>query len=285
MKKWWIIPLMFVLLLVAVDAKCGDSFCDPNEDCTICSADCLCNRDSHDDPVNCTTLFTSTECEKGYCDSKWCTTLEGFQSMYQESSCSDNGSISLKIKFQELDSVILTPGEDLKVYMKLGDEATFEEINGVWFNPSKEGDYSYTKIRDTSTFDSDMDLFRIKGEYYVRVKYRVGMSSILFEDKKISCPGVKTVPLPVEEPVPPAEEPVEEPKEEVVEETPSEPEGPVEKVEQVQTETPVEQAEQVPQESKTSDIIWYVIIGLIILIAIVFFIKYEIKVAKRIQQQ
>ena len=277
MKKLWIIPILFILLTIVVDAKCGDSFCDPNEDCTICADDCLCTRDKHDDPLNCTTLFTSQECEGGYCNDKWCSTLEGFQSMFQEASCSDNGSVSLEIKFQELDSVVLTPVEDLKVYMKLGDEATFEEIKGVWYNPSREGDFRYTKIRDTSEFNSDADLFKTKGDYYIRVKYRVGMSSILFEDKKISCPGMPQA-------TPPAEEPEEEP-EEIVEETPSEPEGPVEKVEQVQKETPVEKTEQTPKESKKSDIIWYVIIGLIILAAIFFFIKYEIKVAKRIEQQ
>ncbi|MDP2906444.1 MAG: hypothetical protein Q8O03_00740 [Nanoarchaeota archaeon] len=276
MKKWWIIPILFVLLTIAVDAKCGDSFCDPNEDCIICSVDCLCTRDAHDEQVNCTTLFTSEECEKGYCHDKWCSTLEGFQSMFQKASCSDNGSVSLTVKFQELDSVVLTPVEDLKVYMKLVEEATFEEIKGVWYNPSKEGDFRYTKIRDTSSFNSDADLFKIKGDYYVRVKYRVGMSSILFEDKKISCPGTPQA-------TPPAEELKEEPKEEVVEEPAEKPaEEPVKETVEPVKEEP---AEQTPTESKKSDIIWYVIIGLIILAAIFFFIRYEIKVAKRIEQQ
>jgi hypothetical protein len=275
MKKLWIIPILFVLLTIAVDAKCGDSFCDPNEDCTTCADDCLCTRDAHDEQVNCSTLFTSIECEGGYCNDKWCSTLEGFQSMFKKASCSDNGSISLEVKFQELDSVVLTPVEDLKVYMKLGDEATFEEIKGVWYNPSKEGEFRYTKIRDTSSFNSDADLFKTKGDYYVRVKYRVGMGSTLFEDKKISCPGMQIVTLP-------AEEPKEEPKEEVVEEPAEKPaEEPVKETVEPVKEEP---AEQTTKESK-SNIIWYVIIGLIILAAIFFFIRYEIKVAKRIEQQ
>ncbi len=358
MKKWWIIPVLFVLLAIVVDAKCGDSFCDPNEDCTTCADDCLCTRDKHGDQVNCTTLFTSQECEKGYCDDKWCSTLEGFISMFQKATCSDNGSISLTIKFQELDSVVLTPVEDLKVYMKLGEESTFEEIKGVWYNPSREGDFRYTKIRDTSDFNSDTDLFKTKGDYYVRVKYRVGMSSILFEDKKISCPGMPQA-------TPPAEEPVEEKLEEQAQianpasvyckeqggelDMRETPEGTIgycllpdgteceewayfrgecPKKEETQPracrsegefcggiagiiccegmtcqydgdypdaggtcvkglskKTVEEPAEQAPKESKKSKIIWYVILGIIILGAIFFFIKYEIKVAKRIEQQ
>jgi len=277
MKNWWAIPLMLVLLVTAVDAKCRDNFCDPGEDCSNCADDCLCTIDSHYEQVKCSVEFTAKECEKGYCKDKWCDTIEGFVSMFQKSTCYENGSISLTIKFQELNSYTLTPGKDLKVYIKLGDEATFEEIQGVWFNPSKEGDYRYTKIRDTSYFDSETDLFKTKGDYWVRVKYVLGRSSNLFEDKKISCPGVQTVTLPVEE----LEEVVEEePIEEAVEEGQVEP---VEKEEPV--ETPAEQAEQILKESGKSNIIWYVIIGLIILVAIVFFIKYEIKVAKRIQQQ
>ncbi len=279
MKKWLLLPLILTLLVVTVDAKCGDNFCDVlnNEDCTTCADDCLCTRDSHDDQVNCTTLFTSQECEGGYCHDKWCSTLEGFQSIFQKASCFDNGSASLMVKFQELDSVVLTPVEDLKVYMKLGDEATFEEIKGVWYNPSREGDFRYIKIRDTSEFNSDVDLFKTKGDYYVRVKYRVGMSSILFEDKKVSCPGMPQATVPVEEPV------KEEPKEEVVEEPAEEPvEEPVEPVKEPVKEEPAEQA---TKETKKSNTIWYVIIGIIILTVIIFLVKYEIKVAKRIKEQ
>lgn len=273
MKKWLLIILSVILLTTMVNAKCGDNFCDYGEDCNTCSDDCLCTRDEHDEQVNCTIGFASQECEKGYCHDRWCSTLEGFLSIYKKATCSDNGSIELEVKFQELDSIVLTPAETLKVYMReKSDESSFKEISGAWLNPSMQGESRYTKIRDTSYFTSENNLFKTKGDYYVRVKYQMGRSSMLFEDKLVSCPGMATAPEPEteeakpeeqikEETTPPEETPEEKPKEEVKEETP-----------------------EVKPEEK-SNITWYIIGGIITLIAVVFFVRYEIRVIKEMHDK
>jgi len=287
--KTLLIPTLLLLSIIFVNAECGDSFCDANEDCATCSTDCLCTSDKYGERVNCTVSFDSQECEKGYCKDKWCSTLEAFSSIFQGTSCSNNGSVILKIKFQELNSVILTPEETLKVYMKRGDASTFDEIKGVWYNPSKEGDFRYKKIGDTSNFFSEESIFKAKGDYYIRVKYKVGRSNILFEDKLVSCPGI---PLsqqpepetePVTEPETPKEEPKTEPeektvKEEPVQETP-EPKEPVQQ--QVKEESKTVEIKQ-QQGTSTIKIIGYIIGGLVIIGLILFFVKYELKIIKKI---
>lgn len=272
MNKLWIIPLVLIILVIAVDAKCGDSFCDPNENCTSCADDCLCTKDEHNEPVNCSIAFTSVECQEGYCHDRWCNSLEGFVSIFQKTMCSDNGSVSMEIKFLELGSVTLTPGKNLKAYMKQGEESTFEEINGVWENPSMEGEFKHTQINGISKFLSDTGLFKTKGDYYVRVKYTIGKSSSIFEDVKISCPGMT-------EPVTPAEKPAEEKPEEVVEKPA---ETPAEKPAETPTAPPKETAKE-PEKKPKSNLLWYVIIGVIILGMIIFFVRYELKVIRRIQ--
>lgn len=263
MKQWLI---FFILILpVAVNAKCGDYFCDSNEDCSSCPDDCLCTKGKHYELIECCNDFSCKECEKGYCEDRKCSTLEGFTSIFQNIECFNNGSIDMKINFQELDNNILTPGEDLKVYMKeKKDEATFKEISGTWTNPSREGDFKYTKISDTSFFTSDKDLFKLPGGHYIRVKYKMGRSNSVFEDTEISCPGIAIEPKQV----PKAEEPE-------VEE--------VELKEITEPETE-EKKEEVEEPQKKNNLTWYIITGIIILIIIIFFIKYEINVTKRKQK-
>lgn len=264
MKKWWLIPFILILLPIAVNAKCGDYFCDLNEDCNSCPDDCLCTKGKHYELIDCCNDFSCKECEKGYCEDRKCSTLEGFTSIFQKIDCFSNGSIDMKINFQELDSVTLMPDEGLKVYMKeKNDEATFKEVSGTWVNPSREEDFKYTKISGTSFFTSDKDLFKLPGGYYIRVKYKIGRSSSIFGDAEVSCPGM-------------AAEPKQAPKEE-------EPE--VEEVELKEVTTEAEEKkEEVEESQKKSNITWYIITGIIILMIIIFFIRYEINVTKRKQK-
>ncbi|MDP2909367.1 MAG: hypothetical protein Q8N77_06200 [Nanoarchaeota archaeon] len=281
MKKWVLTLLALILLAAAANAKCGDNFCDYGEDCTTCPDDCLCTKDKHDEQVNCTISFDSQECEKGYCRDRWCSTLEGFQSIYKKATCSDNGSIDLEVKFQELDSIVLTPAETLKVYIReKNDESSFEEISGTWLNPSMQGESKNTKIRDTSYFTSENNLFKTKGDYYVRVKYQMGRSNMLFEDELVSCPGMATAPEPETEEA--------KPEEQIKEETTPPEETPEEAVEEIPEETPKEEVKEETPEVKPeekSSTIWYIIGGVIALVAIIFFVKYEIKIIRKNAQQ
>lgn len=276
MKKLWLIPFVLILLAVAVNAKCGDNFCDIKEaeDCESCPDDCLCTLIKYES-VSCCNDFTCKECEKGYCKDRKCSTLEGFTSIFKKVECFDNGSVNMEIKFNELDSTTLTPNEDLKVYMKeKSDETSFKEISGTWFNPSREGDYRYTKIADTSRFTSDKDLFKLEGDYYIRVKYKIGRSYSIFEDTEVSCPGIPAEPTSTTQEEPEAEE-VEPPREEFIEEA----EEPKEEVTEDKEEEPETLTEK-PQEK--SYLVWYIITGIIILALIIFFVKYEIRVAKKL---
>lgn len=194
MKRLLLVLVCVLFLSAAVAAKCGDGFCDPNEDCESCSDDCLCTRGEYNELVPCCNSIACRDCEKGYCKDRKCSTLEGFESIFKKVECFDNGSISMDINFQELGSATLTPGEDLKVYMKeKRDAASFKEVSGTWVNPLSEWGFWYTKINGTSTFTSDTGLFRLAGKYYVRIKYKIGelykegdVSSI-FEDKEVYC--------------------------------------------------------------------------------------------------
>ena len=270
MKRWWLILFVLILLATIVNAKCGDNFCDTKEgeDCESCPDDCLCTKGKHYEEIECCNDFTCKECEEGYCNDRKCSTLEGFLSNFKEITCFDNGSIEMKITFQELDSITLTPDEDLKVYMKEKKEDTsFKEISGTWVNPSREGDYRYTKIADTSTFTSNKDLFELPGEYYVRVKYKMGRSNIIFEDTEVSCPGMPVEPISLTPEEPEIEE-VEPPREESIEEAP----------EEIEEEIPEKFTEE-PKEK--SNLLLYITIILIILIVIIFFIKYKINITKK----
>ena len=292
MRKIWLAPFIIILLTVVVNAQCGDDFCNvlEGEDCDTCPSDCLCTM-IRSEKVDCCVDFDCKECEKGYCNERNCDSLTGFTSIYKKVECLKNGSIEMEIDFQELDSYTLTPGEDLKVYMKKkGTNESFEEITGTWLNPSKHGEYRYTKIADTSYFFSDADIFKQFGNYYIKVKYKLGMSSSIFEETEVICPGVPAAIITEPEPEPEAEpepEPEAEPEPEPIE--PSE-----EAVDIVETEEPepVEPAEELVKEEEVpvtvikppegkSNLIWYIVTGLIILALILFFVRYEIRVIKK----
>ena len=269
MKKWWLIPLFLILLAVIINAKCNDNFCDPNENCESCPDDCLCTEGPHNEKIKCCNDFSCQECELGYCHDRECNGLEGFTSIFQKIKCFDTGSIEMEIKFQELYSITLTPDEDLKVYMKeKNNDASFSEIKGKWTNPKKEGVFRYTKIFDTSYFNSDKDMFESKGEYYVRVKYKMGRGDGIFEDAEVTCPGISKEPVTMPDIEEPEIEEVEPPREETTKK-PSE--------EIIVKDIPKEVAE--PKEK--SNLLLYIIITAVILVAIIFFLKYKIKISKK----
>ena len=269
MQKW-LIFLFLILLSVSVNAKCGDNICDPNEDCSSCPDDCLCTKGPHNEKIVCCNDFSCQECEKGYCHDRGCNGLEGFTSIFKKIECYDNGSIKMEIKFQELNTLTLTPDEDLKVYMKeKNDEKSFNQINGTWINPARTREFRYTKIADTSTFSSDENLFKLPEKYYVRVKYKMGRSNSIFEDTEVTCPGVPIEPIPIiqEEPeveeVEPPRKKAEEPEEEVI-------------IDKTAEEIEIKKPE------KKSMLAWYIIAGAIIALIIIFFIKYRLRITKKL---
>lgn len=267
MKKLCVIIPFLILLAIAVHAKCGDNLCDPNEDCESCPDDCLCTYGAHYEKIECCNDFSCKECEKGYCHDRKCNGLEGFTDIFTKVECFENGSVKLEINFLiESSSLLLTPGTDLKVYMKPKDaEETFTEISGLWINPSREDEFKYTKIRDKSQFISDKDLFKDKREYYVRVKYKMGRSDSIFSDTVTKCPG-----MPKEEDIitPP-----------VTEEAEEEPEL-LEPKEEIKPEEPIQEP-ITESKMKKDKIILYAIGSAVLCILIFFVVRYEIKIKKR----
>ncbi len=294
MKRWYIVPLIVLLLAATVSAKCGDSMCDPEEDCESCPDDCLCTKLKYDD-VDCCTDFTCLECEKGYCHDRKCDELIGFTSLFQKAECYDNGSIHLTIKFLELKNSVLTPVKDLRVYMKVsGPEESFKEINGTWYNPSKDGDFRYTKIEETSYFDSVQDIFKEKGKYYIRVKYKMSRSNSIFQDLEVECPGVpkeepKSIPLE-EKPIEPEIDDVDPPKKEfmennLVKSNEIQDQSEEDSVLENKSDEVVELIDRTSEPEDSSGFwktLLFVLVGLIIVAGIIFFIKYEFRIIKRV---
>ena len=284
MKKWWLLCLVLIILAISVNAKCGDYFCDSTEDCESCPDDCLCTKDSHDEDVECCNDFSCQECASGYCKDRICKNAAGLVSIFQEIECFVNGSINMEIKFRELDSIDLVPNKDLKVYMKKKDDAkSFSEINGTWFNPTKDGTFKYTKIADISSFSSDKDLFNLPETYSIRIKYKMGRSDNIFEDTEVICPGMPIEPVIAPVVKEPEVEPVEPPRkevEEIVEELSEVKEEPI--VEEIKEETIKESnSEEIVDIKEKTNPIWYVLIGVILVIAVIFFFKYEIRILKK----
>lgn len=215
--KIFISILFLILVSVLVSGKCGDRFCDPDENCQSCSNDCLCwiGEETHK-VTTCCSEFDCKECEKGYCENRRCDSLKSVTSMFKEVDCNPNGSVSLHIELITLGSSNIRSDSQIKVFMKPDNiESSFKEIKGVW--KSKEFNPSYPNIlKEESFFNSDLNVFDEKGKYWIRVKFQKGGSSILYEDYLVSCPEViKEVKI---------EEPIKEVPKEEPEETPIEPE-------------------------------------------------------------
>jgi len=290
MKKTILIPIFLMTLAILVTAKCGDNLCDikDGEDCESCPDDCLCTLGIHNEKYDCCNDFSCQECELGYCHDRKCDDLEGFTSMFKELKCYENGSIFMKIEFLELKTLTLTPNEDLKVYMKKNDpEASFTEITGTWYNPSRTGDYRYIKIADISTFGSEADIFNNQGDYYVRVKYKIGMGNNIFQDELVSCPGVAGQTPPVDVPELP-EEPV------------------VDDVEVTDDTTTVEEPEVIaegPQDDYSDDtqevvltppvtgsfnwgiIIWVIVIVMVVIGLAIFFLIFDVHIKRKDEKE
>ncbi|MBU4501965.1 MAG: hypothetical protein KKA79_05190 [Nanoarchaeota archaeon] len=272
--KNWIIIILLIILATSVNAKCGDNFCDVDEDCESCPDDCLCTKGPHNEQIDCCNDFACQECQKGYCNQRKCDSLAGFISMFNKISCSKNGAVSIEVEFLELDSVDLDPEDELKVYMKTKDgESSFSEVAGTWMNPEKSGSYKYTKISGTSTFTSEENIFQDKGDYYVRVKYKIGRGDNLYETTEVNCLGMPKAEPEIPEKTETEPEEVESPREEYVEES----------TEEVTEET-TEELEIIPIETpeKKSNVKWYIItIAIFVVLIILFIIRYEIKITKK----
>ena len=218
MKRLLFISVVCVLLFsVIVTAKCGDRFCDPDEDCQFCSDDCLCSLGLETrKPSECCAEFDCKECEDGYCENRKCSSLKSFRSMLEIVECNSNGSVHLQINFHlvpfgsQLAIAYIDANDEIKVFMKSEDkESTFKEIKGIWKSKDFNSNYP-NRLKEEASFNSDLNVFDKKGKYWVRVKFLAGRTNNFYEDYLVSCPEIiKEEGIKVEE----------EPEEEIVEET------------------------------------------------------------------
>lgn len=201
MKKLLLFLLFIILLSVVVTAKCGDGFCDPDEDCAKCKTDCLCKDDK------CCADLDCQECETSICESDKCV-LERMDWVLQDIKCYSKGIISFK-----LDSHISRYYQnnihlkDTFVYSKLNDkDEIFSKINGKWYYEGEE----ILKEKDYSLQDKKIDFkaeegLNKNGEYVIRVKSKLGRRHNYFVEGNVECTDIKEK---VEEVIEIEEEPI-----------------------------------------------------------------------------